>query len=198
MNGKIGSLMGHLVETGLSRMVLQHRTAPAAVRAAIGCLVALLSIGVAGEALAGTRIWTGNSGTTSLWTDANNWSGGTPDSNDSLLFSGTLRLTSTNNIAITTNGTNQFLSFSNTAGAFVLTGTGMSLNGGGGANATIISTTSSNLQTISLAFLGVTGNAQAFTINSGSGGLLITSTVTGTQGLNFSAASGSNARNTLT
>jgi autotransporter-associated beta strand protein len=74
----------------------------------------------------------------------------------------------------------------------------MSLNGGGGANATIISTTSSNLQTISLAFLGVTGNAQAFTINSGSGGLLITSTVTGTQGLNFSAASGSNARTTLT
>jgi hypothetical protein len=39
MNGKIGSLMGHLVEKGPSRMVLQRCTALAAVRAAIGCLV---------------------------------------------------------------------------------------------------------------------------------------------------------------
>ena len=116
------------------------------------------------------RVWTGQ-GTTSNWSDTNNWSGhAVPLAGDILVFaSAASRLTNINNL---TSGT-QFhgISFPTGAGAFTLTGNRVDLDGN-------IANISTNTQTINLPLV-LTGNE---TISAAAGAVKIAGNISETGG----------------
>ncbi|HEV2969180.1 MAG TPA: autotransporter-associated beta strand repeat-containing protein [Pirellulales bacterium] len=94
------------------------------------------------------RVWNGQ-GSTSNWSNANNWSGHTvPLAGDILVFAGTSRLTNSNDLAAGT----QFhgIIFDTGAGAFTLNGNAVDVDGN-------IANNSTNTQTINLPLV-LTGN----------------------------------------
>ena len=81
--------------------------------------------------------WNGGSAANSNWSDPNNWGGSLITSNDFLFFSGTVRLTNTND---TVGGTYSNLVFNAGAGAFTLAGNPLTLAGDITNNATATET----------------------------------------------------------
>ena len=88
----------------------------------------------------GAPAWTGSSSTSSNWSDSANWQNGTPNSSSILVFDGTTRTTTNNNIA---NAAFAGLRFNNGAGAFTLSGGSVTLTGN-------VQNYSPNTQTINL------------------------------------------------
>jgi autotransporter-associated beta strand protein/parallel beta-helix repeat protein len=73
-----------------------------------------------------TDIWTGG-GTTSNWSDAQNWSNGVPNAGDSLQFAGTTRLSSNNDLS---SSRSQFAAISFLSSGFTLAGNPITLTNG--------------------------------------------------------------------
>ena len=91
-------------------------------------LLAMACSAFGGVASAATATWTG-SGSNSLWSTNSNWGGNAgagPVSGSNMIFSGSLRLTSTNDITTTT-GSISFLNSGSTAAGFVLSGNSLAL-----------------------------------------------------------------------
>ncbi len=121
-----------------------------------------------------TVIWSGG-GSNNNWSTLANWDK-LPTDDDSLIFAGSTRLANMND-SLTSVGS---IAFSNTAGAFVLSGTAMTIAGG-------ITNNSANVQTIDLNL--TLGAAQQFSAASGNliiGGAVATAgnTLTLTGGFN--------------
>lgn len=117
------------------------------------------------SARAANMTWDGGKDTS--WTTKQNWTPqAVPSANDSLIFAGTTRTSNTNNFAAGTSFSG--ISFSSTAGAFVLAGNALSLGGD-------IVNNSTNAQTISLA-MALTGT-RAF--NAASGNLAVSGLISG-------------------
>ena len=87
----------------------------------------LISITVSLVVAGGNPVWTGGSGSDSNWSDATNWGGIALTADTSLIFSGSARLTNTNNTAAGTVYSN--IVFYPAAGAFVLNGNSITLGG---------------------------------------------------------------------
>jgi filamentous haemagglutinin family N-terminal domain len=110
-------------------------------------------------------------GTDNNWMTAANWSGGVPEANDNLIFSGTTRQSTNNNFAAGTS----FVNISITTSGFTLAGNSITVTG------SITDSTASGSNTISLAMvfdatrtITVTNSGQTLTasgIISGAGGL---------------------------
>ncbi len=101
----------------------------------------------------GPPVWNGASTNDSNWTDTNNWGGVTIASGSQLFFAGTNRLNNTNDTAAGT--TYSTMEFVPGAGAFVLNGNGIGLNGSGIINQ------STNPETVNLP-VTLTTSAQTF------------------------------------
>jgi autotransporter-associated beta strand protein len=114
-----------------------------------------------------TKIWSGGSGGSGNWTTAQNWSSGTPNAGDELIFpSGASRLTSnTNDFATNT----IFKSITFGGGGYVLRGNPLSLNQG------IAATNASGTNTLNLA-VQINSN-QTFRCSAAAAGLLIAGNV---------------------
>jgi len=114
---------------------------------------------------ANQAVWDGG-GANNNWNTANNWVGNTlPGWLASLTFAGSTRLANTNNLAGTTaNG----ITFSNGAGAFILSGNGVNLGGN-------IINNSTNVQTVNLPLVL---SANRF-VNPASNNLVLGGTVSG-------------------
>ena len=106
-------------------------------------------------------IWNGT-GSTSNWSTANNWQK-VPSAGSNITFAGTTQLANSNN-SLSSVGS---LTFSNTAGAFTLSGNALTISGG-------ITNNSANLQTIGMNL--TLGAAQQF--NAASGNLTVGGTIT--------------------
>ena len=91
-----------------------------------------------------TFTWDGG-GTSSNWSDPNNWSGfQSPSGNPQIHFGGTIDLTPNNDLSFTGSGAVSSITFDAGAGAFTLSGNGIALSGG-------ITNNSSNAQTVNMA-----------------------------------------------
>jgi len=158
------------------------KSAQAAMTKVFGLVGALLLV-VSTSGLAAVRTWDGQGNNDADWSTKQNWGSGSdqavPVNNDSLVFGGTARLTNNNNLAVGTTFTG--LTFSNTAGAFILNGNAINLGGG-------ITNNSANLQSINLG-LNLTGNR---TINAASGNITVNGVISGSGGIEMAG------NNTLT
>jgi fibronectin-binding autotransporter adhesin len=176
-----------MVRDGTTRLAGARQGIAAASRWAFRCLISLLGIAVAGEAFAGTPIWTGGgSGTNANWSNTANWTGGTiPDGNDNLQFSGTVGLNSVNNLSAA-GSSNNGIEFLASAGAFTLSGSTVTLDA---PTFTLQNSSSNRLQTINFASLAM---AAAGIYNANTGNFLIQSPITGGFGATFNSTSGTN------
>lgn len=121
---------------------------PAILAQSIGALLALAAVAPLASA---NQIWDGG-GADDFWSTNANWVLNTlPNFNASLAFSGTQRLTPVNSTQASVAG----LTFNASAGAFILTGTGVGNTITLGGN---ITNNSSNAQTISFGAITLTGN----------------------------------------
>jgi fibronectin-binding autotransporter adhesin len=140
-----------------------------ALRRAARCLISLLVLATAGEALAGGNvyIWDGGAGT-GLWSGTANWDV-TPvfDNQANLQFAGTVQTSVTNNVT----GTIRNMQFNAGAGAFTVSGSAVLVG-----NAAGFVNSSSNLQTIDLAGIRLSANTN---FNAGSAGMNISSPISG-------------------
>src|SRR5215210_2190846 len=114
-------------------------------RGAVCVLTAVFALSTSPSALAVNEFWVGT-GNSNNWSDNGNWADNSaPVSPASLTFQDTTRLTPFNNLAGyeagPTNGV--AIGFSSTAGAFVLSGSAITLSGN-------VVNSSTNLQTINL------------------------------------------------
>jgi len=116
-------------------------------------------------ASAGTCIWTGGGGNND-WTNAANWGGTAPVSGDSLIFTGSTQLITTNKFTAGTSFSN--LTFDASASAFTLNGNSFALTG------TIVNN-STSLQTLGLSF-SCTSTAL---VNTASGNIAINGVISG-------------------
>ncbi|NDC63994.1 MAG: hypothetical protein EBZ59_08455, partial [Planctomycetia bacterium] len=155
------------------------------VRRAARCLIALLAVACAGEAFAGGTdyIWDGGANNGD-WSSANNWGANTVPTNDSqanLRFAGTVQLSTTNTLS----GTYALrtIAFDTGAGAFTLWGNAVSV-----ANNAVITNNSSNLQTINLALINMTGGGPIIAATSGN--LVISSSLASANNFSFTAGAG--------
>ncbi len=118
-------------------------------------LAALFCVSSLSPVLAANQTWNGG-GTDNLWNTAANWGGASLAASDSLFFSGTTRLATVNPY---TAGTSFLgITFTQDAGAFVLGGNSVTLEGN-------VTNESGNKQTIDLAMVLV-GN-RTFTVHGG-------------------------------
>ena len=143
-------------------------------RMRVGVACALVSMTVA----AADKVWTGG-GSDANWTSAANWGGSAPVAGDSLFFGGSVKLTNTNNFTAGTSFSN--LIFATDAGAFVLNGNQITLDGG----LSNLSTTAKivNAPLLLNGIRTIFGSNALFTVNgvlSGPGGLntCVTNTLT--------------------
>jgi outer membrane autotransporter protein len=121
---------------------------PAILAQSIGALLALAAVAPHASA---NQIWDGG-GTDDFWSTSANWGLNTlPNFNASLTFGGGVRLAPVNSTQASVAG----LTFSASAGAFTLTGTGVGDSITLGGN---ITNSSANLQTISFGTMTLTGN----------------------------------------
>ncbi|MEO6274356.1 MAG: autotransporter-associated beta strand repeat-containing protein, partial [Rhodoferax sp.] len=134
-------------------------------------LATLMALACCGQAQAATRIWDGG-GADNNWTNLLNWDAAAPVAGDDLQFGGGLRLTPTNNFVANTAFNS--LTFNAGAGAFTLSGTAITLNGG-------VTNNSSNLQTINMLTVLSAGN-HTITTNA-AGGITIGGAISGAGGL---------------
>ncbi len=128
---------------------------------------------------AGTVVWTGGQGgPATTWSSKNNWSGNRnaePVAGDHLVFSGTNKLTNTNDL--TAGLSFAGIRFDTNAGVFVLNGNGISLSGG-------VTNLSTNLQALNLAIALSTN----ITFAANAGDIRLQGVVSGTNGLVKSGA----------
>jgi autotransporter-associated beta strand protein len=137
-------------------------------------LACLAWLGAGTPALhAGTDTWSGG-GANNNWSTAGNWSSASahepPISGDSLIFTGTTRLTANNNLS---SFTYAGLTFSSTAGAFTLTGNSLTLTGS-------LIDNSSNPETVNLS---LTLTTSQIIMVAGGGSLLMGGVLSGTGGI---------------
>ncbi|MFM9058667.1 MAG: beta strand repeat-containing protein, partial [Planctomycetaceae bacterium] len=160
-------------------------------------LISLVVITTASEALASIRTWTGG-GADSNWSTTANWSS-VPNGNDDILFSGTNRLNSVNNLDAVSSANNG-IEFAASAGAFTLSGSGVTLD----APVFTLQNSSTNLQTINFLTLAMAANG---IYNANAGNMLIQSPISGagftatfssTSGLNGTILTGSNSYSGVT
>ena len=130
------------------------------------------------------KIWNGG-GANNNWNTVNNWglNIGAPKAYDTLLFNGNTRLNNTNNFSSGTGFTS--LLFSNTAGAFVLSGNRVSLLRG-------ITNDSAAVQTLNFpldlsAGIDHFGNARTFVVSDLAGSLVLNGNITGASNSFFSS-----------
>jgi autotransporter-associated beta strand protein len=129
------------------------------------------------------RTWDGGAAFNDNWTDGANWVGnpaGGVNGGDSILFAGTVELNNVNNLAVNgTNNVNNWIAFSNNAGAFVLTGTNNTANALILTNAGVLTNFSTSTQTINfgMTFTNATGTAN---INTASGNIILNGIIAGT------------------
>ena len=116
-------------------------------------------------ASAGTCIWTGGGGNND-WTNAANWGGTAPVSGDSLIFTGSTQLITTNKFTAGTAFSN--LTFDASASAFTLNGNSFALTGA-------IVNNSTSLQTLGLSF-SCTSTAL---VNTASGNITVNGVISG-------------------
>lgn len=143
----------------------------------IGILIIMGSI--APPVFAANKTWDGGSGGDSNWQTGDNWDNNiAPSTYDALYFAGSTRLTPSNNYAANTqfNG----ITFNSGAGAFTLSGNDIKLGGN-------ITNSSSNTQTMGLGM----ALQQDTTIDTGSGGITLNSTMFGISGMYNLVKSGS-------
>lgn len=139
-----------------------RRPAPARRKLSALLLVALFPILTA---RAGICTWTGGGGN-NYWTNAANWGGTAPVSGDSLVFTGSTRLLTTNRFAAGTTFSN--LTFDADAGAFTLNGNSFALTGS-------IINNSTSLQTLGLSF----SCSSTALVNTASGNITINGVISG-------------------
>ena len=123
----------------------------------------------------GTAVWNGESSTDNFWSDSANWNGNTIGANSVLVFGGNNRLNNTNDTAGTTYSN---IVFNASAGAFVLSGNSITLNGS-------ITNDSPNPETINLG-LNFGGN---FTLDGAGNELNILGGLTNTIGAGITTLS---------
>lgn len=133
-------------------------------------MMTLVVVGVSFAAQAAERTWTGG-GADNYWQTAANWGGTAPEVDDALFFSGTSKLTSTNDL--TADWSFAGITFKSGAGAFTLRGNALTLGG----NLVNLSASAPTVD-LPLALSGTRtfyGSNVALTVNgiiSGSGGLV--------------------------
>jgi autotransporter-associated beta strand protein len=134
-------------------------------------ILCILSLAVLSSpmAMGASRVWSGLGGNTS-WSAAANWDT-LPVANDDLTFNGTTRLTNNNNI--TANTTFTGITYTASAGAFVLGGNQITLGGQ-------VTNSSFNLQTINLNM--ILSGQQTFSSTVGHGDFLVNGILSGTGG----------------
>ena len=125
---------------------------------------------LAAAAQAQSRTWDGGSSSDSNWKTADNWDGAAPVPGDALFFGGSLRLSNSNDFDAGTSFSG--LAFNSGAGAFWLSGSGVSLGGG-------VTNFSTAIQTIGLP-LGLDATR---TFCASNGALVVTNTISGAGGL---------------
>ncbi len=130
-----------------------------------------LSLLLAGAAFAADRTWDGGGGDAN-WTSVTNWDGNAtaPVADDSLFFGGTVRLTNTNDLGEGTAFAG--LTFNSGAGAFVLSGNGITLGGN-------VANNDADAQTINLPMLLPATRI----LNASNGNLVVNGVLSGTGGL---------------
>lgn len=115
-------------------------------------MVCALSFGGLRDGQATDLTWNGG-GADNNWQTANNWGGTAPTNGDALFLAGTTRLAPNNDFSsLTIAG----ITFTNTTGAFTLSGNGVGLGGG-------ITNNSTSLQTINLG-LSLTANQTVYAV----------------------------------
>ncbi len=170
-----GALVSNITQT--SSFELQESGADVSVRFTMGA-VAFAPIQTAPSAPVST--WNGN-GTTSNWSDGNNWGGTPPAVGNALSFSGILHPAPVNDTAAGSNYGG--IAFAAGAAAFNLTGNDITLQGD-------IVNNSSNTQTIGLnvalnggvQFTGGGGNPNSY-VNAATGNIVLAGSLSGNQGI---------------
>ncbi len=134
-----------------------------------------------------TDIWTGG-GADNKWMTAANWTNGTPNPGDDLVFgqSGAKQLTNVNNFAAGTN----FNSITFSASGYMLQGAGITLGNNSGTSQTGYITDNASagldtiaLQSIALAGAGLFSGQQVITVNNTATSVDIQAKLTGTTGV---------------
>ena len=134
-------------------MTIPNRRQSDFLRRKLLCLLLLATLFVP-AVRAGVCTWTGGGGN-NYWTNAANWGGTAPVSGDSLVFTGSTALITTNRF--TTGTTFSNITFDASAGAFTLNGNSFALTGS-------IANNSASSQTLGLAF-SCTTTAYVNTVN---------------------------------
>ena len=128
--------------------------------------VALVLLALPGAAApAAIRTWTGGAGNNS-WTSSANWGGTAPVAGDALVFSGTTRLTPSNNFAAGTSFAG--ITFNSTSGIFTLYGNSVALTAE-------VANNSTNLQTLNLGF----SSSSTCSVNTASGDITANGVISG-------------------
>ncbi len=105
----------------------------------LNLFVALFALGILNQPAQATDVWSGNSGTSSNWSDGTNWVGGVaPANGEDIVFMGSNRTTNNNDLVQNQNS----LTFNANSAAFTMQGNTLFLLGGGMTN------NSSKLQTL--------------------------------------------------
>jgi len=118
-------------------------------------------------------IWNGgDSAVDNNWSDSVNWSGTGLSGSDALNFTGTAGLNNTNDLGFTENA--NYITFLPGAGAFILNGNPVTLQGG-------VTNNSANLQSVDIG-LSYGGNGTNISFDGGSAGLIIGNGLTNTFG----------------
>lgn len=145
----------------------------------IGILILMVALALVPESHAGQRTYTWNGGgTNGNWNNPTNWNTNalTLNNRANLIFAGTNRLTNTNSAVVTI----RTMTFNSTAGAFVISGTNITIQ-----NAAGIVNNSTNTQTINLNNIALNN---AMTFNAAAGQLDFGSSFSGNQTKTFTGS----------